>query len=46
MIDAQLRMENEQRLRKAAERLRDEYLSDPELTAFIAIEQDPFHEEG
>ena len=43
MIDAQLRVENEQRLREAAERLRDDYLSDPELTAFMAIEQDPFY---
>jgi len=45
MIDAQLRAENERLLRKAAESLRDDYLSDPELTAFSAIEGDPFHEE-
>ncbi len=46
MIDAQLRVENEQRLRKAADSLRDDYLNDPELTAFSAIEGDAFHEEG
>jgi len=45
MIDAQLRVENERLLRKAAESLRDDYLNDPELTAFSAIEGDPFHEE-
>ena len=45
MIDAQLRVENERLLRKAAESLRDEYLNDPELTAFSAIEGDPIHEE-
>ena len=45
MIDAQLRVENERLLRKAAERLRDDYLNDPELTAFSAIEGDPIHEE-
>ena len=45
MIDAQLRVENERLLRKAAERLRDDYLNDPELTAFSAIEEDPIHEE-
>jgi hypothetical protein len=45
MIDAQLRVENERLLRKAAENLRDDYLNDPELTAFSAIEGDPFHEE-
>jgi len=46
MIDAQLRVENERRLRKAADSLRDDYLNDPELTAFSAIEGDAFHEEG
>jgi len=46
MIDAQLRVENERRLRKAADSLRDDYLNDPDLTAFSAIEVDPFHEEG
>ena len=45
MIDAQLRVENERLLRKAAERLRDDYLNDPELTAFSAIEGDLIHEE-
>ena len=45
MIDAQLRVENERLLRKAAESLRDDYLNDPELTAFSAIEGDSFHEE-
>ena len=45
MIDAQLRVENERLLRKAAESLRDDYLNDPELTAFSAIEGDPIHEE-
>jgi hypothetical protein len=45
MIDAQLRVENDRRLRKAAESLRDDYLNDPELTAFSAIEGDPIHEE-
>jgi len=46
MIDAQLRLENERRMRKAADSLRDDYLYDPELTAFSAIEGDAFHEEG
>ena len=46
MIDAQLRVEDERRLRKAAESLRDDYLNDPELTAFSAIEGETFHEEG
>jgi hypothetical protein len=46
MIDAQLRVENERRLRKAADSLRHDYLNDPELTAFSAIEGDAFHEEG
>jgi len=46
MIDAQLRVENERRLRKAADSLREDYLNDPELTAFSAIEGDVFHEEG
>ena len=46
MIDAQLRAEHERRLRTAAENLRDDYVNDPELTAFSAIEGDPFHEEG
>ena len=46
MIDAQLRLENERRLRKAADSLRDDYLDDRELTAFAAIEGDAFHEEG
>ena len=45
MIDAQLRAENERRLRRAADNLREDYLNDPELTAFSAIEGDPFHEE-
>ena len=45
MIDAQLRVENERLLRKAAESLRDDYLNDSELTAFSAIEGDPIHEE-
>jgi hypothetical protein len=45
MIDAQLRVENERLLRKAAESLRDDYINDPELTAFSAIEGDPLHEE-
>jgi hypothetical protein len=45
MIDAQLHVENERRLRKAAESLREDYLNDPELTAFSAIDGDPFHEE-
>ena len=46
MIDAQLRVENERRLRKAADSLRDDYLNDPELRAFSSIEGDAFHEEG
>jgi hypothetical protein len=46
MIDAQLRAENERRLRKAADSIRDDYLNDPELTAFSAIEGDAFHAEG
>jgi hypothetical protein len=45
MIDAQLRLENERRLREAAKRLRDDYLTDSELTAFSAIEGDAIHEE-
>ncbi len=46
MIDAQLRVERERRLREAADSLRDDYLNDPELTAFSAIEGDAFNEEG
>jgi plasmid stability protein len=46
MIDAQLRAENERRMRKAADSLRDDYFNDPELTAFSAIEGDAFHAEG
>lgn len=46
MIDAQLRVENERRLQGAAESLRDEYLTDPELTAFSVLEGDALHEEG
>jgi hypothetical protein len=46
MIDAQLRLENERRLRKAADSLRDDYLYDSELTAFSAIEGEALHEEG
>ncbi len=40
MIDAQLHLKTEQRLREAAESLREDYLNDPELTAFSAIEGD------
>lgn len=46
MIDAQLGVERERRLREAADSLRDDYLNDPELTAFSAIEGDAFNEEG
>ena len=46
MIDAQLRLDRERQLKDAAEKLRGDYLSDPELTAFSAIEGDAFHEEG
>lgn len=46
MIDAQLNVEKERQLAKAASSLRDDYLKDPELTAFSAIERDAFHEEG
>ena len=45
LLDAQLRVENERRLRDAARSLRDDYLNDPELTACSAIEGDLFHEE-
>ena len=45
MIDAQLRAENERRLRQAADSLRQDYLNDPELTAFSAVEEDPLYEE-
>jgi len=46
MVDAQLRVENERLLHRAAESLRDEYLSDPDLTAFSILEGGAFHEEG
>ena len=46
MIDTQLQVEFERRLRRAAESLRDEYLKDPELTAFSTLEGEAFHEEG
>ena len=46
MIDAQLHVEKERQLAKAANSLRDDYLKDPELTVFSAIECDTFHEEG
>jgi hypothetical protein len=45
LLDAQLRVENERRLRDAARSLRDDYLKDPELTFYSAIEGDLFHEE-
>jgi len=45
LLDAQLRVENERRLRDAARSLRDDYLNDPELTVYSAIESDLFHEE-
>ena len=45
LLDAQLRVENERRLRDAARSLRDYYLKDPELTVYSAIEGDLFHEE-
>jgi predicted DNA-binding protein len=45
MIDAQLRLDRESQLQNAAERLREDYLHDPELTAFSAIEGDAIHEE-
>jgi hypothetical protein len=45
MIDAQLRLDRESQLNDAAERLREDYLNDPELTAFSAIEGDAIHEE-
>jgi len=45
LLDAQLRVENERRLRDAARSLRDDYLNDPELTVYSAIEGDLFHEE-
>ena len=40
LLDAQLRVENERRLRDAARSLRDDYLNDPELTVYSAIEGD------
>ena len=46
MIDAQLRVENDRRLQRAAESLRDEYLKDPELTAFSVLEGEAFNEQG
>ena len=45
LLDAQLRVENERRLRDAARSLRDDYLNDPELTVYSAIEGDLSHEE-
>ena len=45
LLDAQLRVENERRLRDAARSLRDDYLNDPELTAYSTIEGDLLHEE-
>jgi len=45
LLDAQLRVENERRLRDAARSLRDDYLNDIELTAYSAIEGDLLHEE-
>jgi hypothetical protein len=45
LLDAQLRVENERRLRDAARSLRDDYLKDPELTVYSTIERDLFHEE-
>ena len=45
LLDAQLRIENERRLRDAARSLRDDYLNNSELTVYSAIEGDLFHEE-
>jgi len=36
--------EMERRLREAAERMRDEYLTDPELTAFSVLDSEDFHD--
>jgi hypothetical protein len=46
MIDAQLRLDKQSKLQNAAERLREDYLHDLELTAFAAIEGDAIHEEA
>lgn len=46
MIDSQLRAMRGEQLRKAAERLRSDYLHDSELTAFSAIDGETFDEQG
>ena len=46
MVDEHLRLDRECRLREAALNLRNDYLNDPELTAFSAIDSDVIHEEG
>jgi hypothetical protein len=45
MIDAQLRPERESQLKDAAERIRNDYLNDPEHAAFSTIAGDSFHDE-
>ena len=45
MIDSQLRAMRREQLRKAAERLRYDYLHDSELTAFSVIDGEAFDEE-
>ncbi|RKX78277.1 MAG: hypothetical protein DRP60_05620 [Spirochaetes bacterium] len=46
MIDHQLRIREEDQLRKAALLLRQHYLKDNELTSFSSIEVEDLHEEG
>jgi len=46
MIDSQLRAMRREQLRKAAERLRSDYLHDSELTAFSVLDGEAFDEDA
>ena len=46
MLGRQLELNRQQELSRAAQALLPDYESDPELTAFTAIDGDSFHAEG
>ena len=46
MLDDQLELNRQRRLADAAQALLADYETDPELTAFTAIDGDIFHAEG
>ena len=46
MIDLSLRERQQRELEQAARALLDDYQSDPELTAFTALDGEDFHAQG